>query len=445
MPRSLRSAVTSLLVIATCALVLFLYGKPAATDVASASRLAAAGDLRWYKGNLHTHTLWSDGDDYPEMVALWYKERGYDFLCFTDHNVLLDFEKWTDVAKNKGKQTAYDKLKARFPDGWIDERKSDGKHEVRLKRFDEISGKLAEPGEFLLIQGEEISDRFGKSPIHLNATNIQKAIPPLGGESVYDAMQNNVNAVIAQREATGVPIFVHMNHPNFGWGLTAEDLMRVRGENFFEVYNGHPGVHNSGDELHASTERMWDIMLAHRIAELDLPVMYGLATDDGHEYHKIPSRGSEPGRGWVQVLATDLTPPAIIEALETGRFYASSGVELKQVVSSTKGLEVEVDAQPGTTYSIEFIGTRKNFERGGEPVVGKDGKPVPTTRRYSDDVGRVLAKADAAKASYQFTPDDLYVRAVVTSSKPHPNPSERGEFERAWVQPVLGPAAPKSK
>jgi hypothetical protein len=21
----------------------------------------------WYKGNLHTHSLWSDGDDYPEI------------------------------------------------------------------------------------------------------------------------------------------------------------------------------------------------------------------------------------------------------------------------------------------------------------------------------------------------------------------------------------------
>ena len=32
---------------------------------------------RWWKGNLHTHTLWSDGDDYPEMVLDWYKSRGY--------------------------------------------------------------------------------------------------------------------------------------------------------------------------------------------------------------------------------------------------------------------------------------------------------------------------------------------------------------------------------
>jgi len=47
------------------------------------------------------------------------------------------------------------------------------------------------------------------------------------------------------------------------------------------------------------------------------------------------------------------------------------------------------------------------------------------------------------RASYRFGRDELYVRARVTSTKHHPNPSELGDFERAWVQPARGPAAPK--
>jgi hypothetical protein len=50
---------------------------------------------------------------------------------------------------------------------------------------------------------------------------------------------------------------------------------------------------------------------------------------------------------------------------------------------------------------------------------------------------------EGEQASYRFGSKDLYVRARVTSTKKHPNPSEIGDFERAWVQPVLGPAAPK--
>ena len=25
--------------------------------------------ISWYKGNTHTHSLWSDGNDFPEMIA----------------------------------------------------------------------------------------------------------------------------------------------------------------------------------------------------------------------------------------------------------------------------------------------------------------------------------------------------------------------------------------
>lgn len=42
---------------------------------------------RWWKGNLHTHSLWSDGDDFPEMIPDGYKRDGYHFLVLSDHNV----------------------------------------------------------------------------------------------------------------------------------------------------------------------------------------------------------------------------------------------------------------------------------------------------------------------------------------------------------------------
>jgi hypothetical protein len=408
---------------------------------ASAEVLAAADGLRWYRGNLHTHSHWSDGDDYLEMIALWYKDREYDFLCFTDHNVLPTTERWVDITASKGGQKAFDKLKARFPD-WVEERMKEERHEVRLRTFQEVADKIAEPGRFLLIQGEEISDRFEKLPIHLNASNVQEVIPPMRGNSVYDVIQNNVNAVLAQRERTGQPILVHLNHPNFGYAVTAEDLMRVVGENFFEVYNGHPTVHNSGDHAHASTERIWDVVLTWRIAELGLPVMYGIAVDDGHSYHGIPSRASEPGRGWVQVLASELTPRSLIDALEGGRFYASSGTKLAKVASSPRGLDVEVASEPGVNYTIEFIGTRRGFDPSSSEVTDKDGQHVHTTRRYSNDVGTVLSTVRGNEGSYRFDGDELYVRARITSSKPHPNPSEPGESECAWCQPVVGPAAP---
>ena len=45
---------------------------------------------RWYRGNLHTHTTESDGRLSPKEVAEFYRSRGYDFLCLTDHEKASD-------------------------------------------------------------------------------------------------------------------------------------------------------------------------------------------------------------------------------------------------------------------------------------------------------------------------------------------------------------------
>jgi hypothetical protein len=311
------------------------------------------------------------------------------------------------------------------------------KLEVRLRTFDEVAEKFNQPNKFLLVQGEEISDEFETIPIHLNVSNIQHLINPRRGRDVFETIQNNVRAAIEQRQETGQPMLVHLNHPNFGYAVTAEDLMRVEGERFFEVYNGHPHVQNSGDSQHASTEQIWDIVLAHRLQVFDLPVMYGLAVDDGHSYHDFAPGQSNPGRGWVMVLTQELSVSALIDALERGAFYASSGVRLNKIVADQRGMTVEVDAVPGENYTIEFIGTRRGTDLSGESVVDEQGKPVRATRRYSDQVGEVFKKVAEATARYDFTGDELYVRARVTSSAVHPNPAEPGELKRAWVQPHL--------
>lgn len=441
MTRPVRLLIQALAVCGTCLTLLLLSPDSENPTEARAHVLVAEDGRQWYRGNLHTHSLWSDGDDYLEMIALWYRDHDYDFLSFTDHNVLAtNGNRWVDVAKKNTGKTALEELKAAFPDDWVEERERDGKHEVRLKTFAEVSGKLAVPGEFLLIQGEEITDSFSRLPVHMNATNVRELIPPLHGDSVAETMQNNVNAVIAQRERTGQPMFIHLNHPNFGYGVTAEDLMRIRGEKFFEVYNGHPGVNDSGNAQHASTERMWDIILTKRLAEFDLPVMYGLATDDGHSYHKIPSRASEPGRGWVMVLSENLQPGALIEAMERGDFYSSSGVFLDRVEATGRSLSVSVREADGVSYRIDFIGTRSGYDGTSKPVVDGKGNEVRATRIYSEDIGEVLQTVEGTSATYEFTGDEIYVRALVTSNREHPNPSEPGEFERAWVQPAI-PAA----
>ena len=244
--------------------------------------------LKWWKGNLHTHSHWSDGDDYPDMIADWYKSKGYHFLALSDHNVLMQKQRWVDPVKSRGGIKAFEKYLVRFGREWVETRVQDDVYQVRLKPWNEIRARFEVAGQFLMIQAEEITDNFDDKtykvnlPVHLNAVNLIEFITPRGGGSVQETMQNNIDAVVEQREATGQPMFPHINHPNFVWGITAEELAGLDGEQFFEVYNGHPDVRNEGDEVHAGTERMWDIILTKRLGELNKPIMYGIATDDAH-------------------------------------------------------------------------------------------------------------------------------------------------------------------
>ncbi len=350
-----------------------------------------AGDgYYWWKGNLHTHTLWSDGDHFPEVVAQWYVAHGYHFLALSDHNVLSEGERWINPATDvhlarQGGIEGLELYKERFGNHWVETRPSgDGGLEVRLKPLGEFRHLFEKPGRFLMIQAEEITE--GAHVIHVNATNIRDLIPPQTGETVEETIRLNVNAVHAQRRATGQPMLPHLNHPNFRWAVTAEDMAPVEGLNFFEVYNGHRGVRNYGDDYRVDLDRMWDIVLTKRLAELNLGIMYGLAVDDAHNYEHSESDVSRPGRGWVMVRARYLTPEHLISALRGGEFYSSSGVILDTVDATSDHLRVEIATDPNSdaTYIIQFVGTREGYDPSSEPVTAQDqvGKIADITGRW---------------------------------------------------------------
>lgn len=165
--------------------------------VAIAAPAASAG---WWKGNLHTHTLESDGDSTPAAVAKWYADHGYDFLAITDHD----------------KVTTLDNA------------------------------------PLLLLPGEEVTDRLPKRPLHVNAIGLKRVVKPQGGATAVEVLQRNLDAV---REAGGLTI---VNHPNFGWAFGADELLQLDGVTMLEIASGHPFVNAEGPP---SVESMWDRML----------------------------------------------------------------------------------------------------------------------------------------------------------------------------------------
>ena len=397
----------------------------------------AGAEPRYWKGNLHTHSLWSDGDDLPEMIADWYKQNGYNFLALTEHNVMADGDRWIPADANPTREKAVAEYRTRFGDRWVDRRTTAGKPEVRLKPRAEYRSLLDEAGRFLMIPGEEITSRYAKSPVHINAINLRDTIPPLKGDGVAETVRVNLGAVADHRKQTGRRTIASLNHPNFGWGVRAEDLILADALRFFEVYNGHPVVRNYGDDGHPSCERLWDIANAVRVGKYDLPLVYGLATDDAHRYHDWGVGRVNPGRGWVMVRAPHLTPEAIVAGLEAGDFYSSTGVTLDDVSRAGQTLKLTIRGEPGVSYKTEFIATLTDTDLSAGPRPGADGKPLAgVSGAYSDGIGKVVGTADGLTPTYTMTGKEMSVRARVTSTKPHPNPYQDGDTEMAWTQPV---------
>ena len=369
--------------------------------------------FKWYKGNTHTHSYWSDGDDFPEMILDWYKTHGYDFICLSDHNILAKGEKWKLIPAFASHERRFQEYLKKYGENWVTYKgDSANRIKVKLKTLEEYRPLFEEKEKFLIMQAEEITASYEKKPIHIGAINVAELIAPQGGNSVSEVMQNNLNAVHEQRRRTAQSMFAHVNHPNFMWAITLDDLLKLNGERFFEVYNGHPLVNNYGDSLRPGTEQMWDLLLVDCFKKKK-PLIYGLATDDAHNYLSYSSRDSNPGRGYVMVKAKELTPSSIIESMEKGDFYSTTGVELKDISFKNQTLTIKVKPQPGISYTIQFFGAKENSF-----------KPV------------LLWEVKASEGRYTFKDDDLFIRAKIISSRYKENPFREGDFETAWSQPI---------
>ena len=293
---------------------------------------------QWYKGNTHTHTvLCGHADSTPEAVTKWYHDRGYNFLVLSEHNIFIDP---ADVP---------------MPDN---------------KRDD-----------FILIPGEEIT---GGSHAHTTALNTVGLVNPARekreGASKTEVIQDHVDGTIEQH---GHAI---LNHPNFNYMNSAADIRPVKGLHMFELYNGHPKVNNFGNDDHISIEAMWDQLLS------DGMLIYGVSSDDAHNFLKLGPDISNPGRGWVMVRSGSLTPDAISHAMYHGDFYATSGVMLSELESNQDNISVTVDEE-ATARELE-----STFVTGHKVGNGTPGYKI----EFITDGGKVLNEVDGTCFSCRY-------------------------------------------
>lgn len=233
---------------------------------------------RFWKGNLHTHSTESDGQDSVEEVCRRYQECGYDFISLTDHFL-----------------RRYD-----FP---LTDTRS-----YRTDGFTTILGAELHTVDVLTELG---------SQWHILAVGL-----PLDFAQTPD---EETPAHLAQR-AVAAGAYVAVAHPRW-YALTEGDIFELGAVHAIEVFNGTAVDHNDG---HDSWE-ITDIMLGRGLR-------YNCcATDD---FHGRDTR-ADFALGWVQVKSPTLEPEALLNALKDGHYYSSTGPLLHDIqVEAGKKLTV---------------------------------------------------------------------------------------------------------
>ncbi|MBR2940934.1 MAG: hypothetical protein IKC14_06455 [Kiritimatiellae bacterium] len=433
---------------------------------------------RWYKGNLHCHTYWSDGRAFPDQAIREYRDAGYDFCAVTDHNRMgenRDF--WRKVEPTEGGwpplvcRRNFDVYRKEFP--WADVRERNGATEVRLQTLTELIERYAKPGEFLVMRGVEITRNFsfsrGSYNMHMNYVNLDKIPEDIekarliqempGCKDVCAMIRDTRKRVRDLAASLGNPPHVcFFNHPHWRYyDAVAQDLIDNPDVRFFEVCNTGADFPPVGllpdDGLY--NDRFWDAINATR-AKAGQPLLYAVANDDCHIY---PCTKTEKpctfGEAYNMVRADALTPAALFEAMEKGDSYASCGVDLEDVQFDGRTLHVAVSAKKGVAYTIKFITTKRSADtevvqtvalpqKG--PVNKYESRPARTVPIYSSAIGATVKnisgkKGDRVAAEYNLAEDDLYVRARVESDERAPyyvlggKGAMHPKVAMAWTQP----------
>lgn len=238
----------------------------------SAKKELFPGEGRFYKANLHCHTVVSDGRFTPEEIKKAYSSRGYDIVAYSDHNVLVSHQDLTDDAF-----LALNAVEIDF---------SQPPHK-------------APPGCDVKVYHLNF---FAKDPADLSFPAFDRVYDP-------DAVQRLVS------DAVKAGFLVQFNHPR--WSMQGTDeYARLKDLFGFEVYNH--GCQLEMNDGWGNYEYEYYLREGGNAAPT--------ATDDNHCADRdLDSPYNDCFGGWTMIKADRLDYASVIHALENKNCYATTG------------------------------------------------------------------------------------------------------------------------
>lgn len=295
------------------------------------NRTIISKESKRYKGNLHSHTTNSDGHLTPVQAKELFKGNGYSFLALTDHDIYTDYTKELNDEE-------FIILPA---------------VEASANLVSNAEKKLLKTHHMLGIKGTKDMQKKVHEPfIHLDKLSV-----PLFDENWQglDVAQNLVNELRAKG------LIVIYNHPVWS-RVELEEFCDLEGILGIETFN-----YNTVNECALGSDFVhYDEMLRKG------KTPYCFATDDNHNDGTF----KDACGGYIVVIGSRLTHDDIIQNIIEGNFYASSGVEIKEIKEEDGYLTVACSE----VNRINFIADGKIGD--GRTIMCDDYEDTMTDAKY---------------------------------------------------------------
>ena len=280
---------------------------------------------KFYKANMHCHTVISDGKQTPEEIKEAYKAKGYSIVAFTDHEIMIPHYELRD--EEFLPITAY---------------------EIQLRDWNTPPNclKLYHMNVYSPDPNRYLSKTYCKKDAWWG--NIVNHFTDEMAE--YGLEERYYSKEFAQRiidMATEEGMLVSYNHPV--WSLqNYNDYSGLKGLWGVEWYNHGCAKLGYFDTTTPITDLLSE---GERV--------FPLAADDTHLWEHI-------GGGWIQVKAVSLDYATVFKALKNGDFYSSTGPKIKSLYMENGFVHIRTSAVKQITLITDrrVVVSVDNFESG---------------------------------------------------------------------------------
>ncbi|MBO5312565.1 MAG: hypothetical protein J6B29_01230 [Clostridia bacterium] len=287
-------------------------------------------NVNWYRANFHCHTVKSDGAYTPEKVKKVYKKRGYSIVAYSDHEILLDHSYLNDESFLALTSCEYSITESTpsFPQIFdVNTGNWPRAKCVHLNIFAKDQHNTFQPYTSDE-QFRQLKDRYN---------GIFK-----GDGKFREFSKDGINAIIKACNDAG--FLVQLNHPY--WSLNErEDYINMEGLWGLEILN-------YATELETGSEYcpyIYDDMVRNG--------MFNLVCTMGDDNHNHCGDRESFG-GSTIIGAKELTYEAVIDAMEKGNIYCTSGRDNPPMFNAlyVEDNIIKIDCTPAVSIYVNGYG-----------------------------------------------------------------------------------------